>query len=145
MRPLLTQRPDDNEQTVARRLAVYDEQTRPLIEHYRAQGLLRSVDAQGAVDVVTARLVAVLAPAATSAGPAKLTRAPAAKRAAPPKRAAKRRVQPKTKAKTRIKAKAKAKARKKPAAKRARKPARKTASMKKRKPARKKARAKSRR
>ena len=62
--PMLTQRPDDNEQTVARRLAVYDEQTRPLIEHYRAQGLLRSVDAQGAVDAVTARLVAVLAPAA---------------------------------------------------------------------------------
>jgi adenylate kinase len=61
--PLLTQRPDDNEQTVARRLAVYDEQTRPLIEHYRAQGLLRSVDAQGAVDDVTARLVAILAPA----------------------------------------------------------------------------------
>ena len=59
--PALTQRPDDNEQTVTRRLAVYDEQTRPLIDHYRAQGLLRSVDAQGPVDAVTARLIAVLA------------------------------------------------------------------------------------
>jgi adenylate kinase len=58
--PLLTQRPDDNEKTVARRLAVYEEQTRPLIEHYRAQGLLRAIDAQGEVDAVTARLLAVL-------------------------------------------------------------------------------------
>ena len=59
--PVLTQRPDDNEQTVKRRLAVYDEQTRPLIDHYRMQGLLRTVDAQGPVDEVTARLIAVLA------------------------------------------------------------------------------------
>ena len=46
------QRPDDNEQTVARRLSVYDEQTRPLIEHYRRQGLLRSIDAMGTVSEV---------------------------------------------------------------------------------------------
>jgi len=58
--PRLTQRPDDNEQTVARRLAVYDEQTRPLIEHYRAQGLLRAIDAEGDVEAVTDRLLAVL-------------------------------------------------------------------------------------
>ncbi len=58
--PLLVQRPDDNEQTVARRLGVYDEQTRPLIEHYRAQGLLRSIDAMGTVGEVEARLAAVL-------------------------------------------------------------------------------------
>jgi adenylate kinase len=60
---LLVQRPDDNEQTVTRRLAVYDQQTRPLIEHYRALGLLRTIDAQGEVDEVTARLLAVLPPA----------------------------------------------------------------------------------
>lgn len=59
--PQLTQRPDDNEQTVTRRLAVYDEQTRPLIAHYRAQGLLRTIDAQGSVDAVTARLLEALA------------------------------------------------------------------------------------
>ena len=57
---LLTQRPDDNEQTVTRRLAVYDEQTRPLIAHYRAQGLLRTINAQGSVDEVTARLLQAL-------------------------------------------------------------------------------------
>ena len=59
--PRLTQRPDDNEQTVTRRLAVYDEQTKPLIAHYRAQGLLRTIDAQGSVDAVTARLLKALA------------------------------------------------------------------------------------
>ena len=46
---------------MTRRLAVYDEQTRPLIAHYRAQGLLRTIDAQGSVDAVTVRLLAALA------------------------------------------------------------------------------------
>ncbi len=70
--PALTQRPDDNEQTVTRRLAVYDEQTRPLIEHYHARGLLRTVDAQGSVGEVTARLIAVLArPKRSRKAPAK--------------------------------------------------------------------------
>ena len=64
--PLLTQRPDDNEQTVARRLNVYDQQTLPLIEHYRAQGLLRTIDAMGSVSEVESRLRAVLAPAVTA-------------------------------------------------------------------------------
>lgn len=62
--PLLTQRPDDNEQTVARRLGVYDQQTLPLIEHYRAQGLLRTIDAMGSVAEVESRLRAVLPAAA---------------------------------------------------------------------------------
>jgi adenylate kinase len=63
----LTQRPDDNEATVAERLRVYEEQTRPLIDFYRARGLLRVIDAQGDVDAVAARLTGALAPAATSA------------------------------------------------------------------------------
>jgi adenylate kinase len=52
----LVQRPDDNEATVTERLRVYDAQTRPLIEFYRSQGLLRVIDAQGGVDEVSARL-----------------------------------------------------------------------------------------
>jgi adenylate kinase len=52
----LVQRPDDNEATVAERLRVYDAQTRPLIDFYRSQGLLRVIDAQGGVDQVTERL-----------------------------------------------------------------------------------------
>jgi len=52
----LIQRPDDNEATVTERLRVYDEQTRPLIEFYRARGLLRTINAEGEVDEVTRRL-----------------------------------------------------------------------------------------
>jgi adenylate kinase len=52
----LMQRPDDNEATVSERLRVYDEQTRPLIEFYRARGRLRTINAEGEVDEVTRRL-----------------------------------------------------------------------------------------
>src|SRR5438046_209675 len=56
----LMQRPDDNEATVAERLRVYDEKTRPLIDFYRARGLLRVIDAAGDVDEVTRRLARAL-------------------------------------------------------------------------------------
>jgi adenylate kinase len=65
--PLLTQRPDDNEQTVTRRLSVYDEQTLPLIGHYRALGLLRSINAMGSVAEVESRLHKALASSAQAA------------------------------------------------------------------------------
>ncbi len=52
----LFQRPDDNEATVAERLKVYDQKTKPLIEFYRGHGILRSIDAEGALDEVTERL-----------------------------------------------------------------------------------------
>jgi adenylate kinase len=52
----LFQRPDDNEATVAERLKVYDEKTKPLIEFYRDHGILKSIDAEGELDEVTARL-----------------------------------------------------------------------------------------
>jgi adenylate kinase len=62
----LIQRPDDNEATVTERLRVYEKQTRPLIEFYRARGLLRVIDAEGKVDEVTRRLEQALH---ASAGP----------------------------------------------------------------------------
>jgi adenylate kinase len=40
----LIHRADDNEETVAARLATYEEQTRPLLEHYRSSDLLRTVN-----------------------------------------------------------------------------------------------------
>jgi adenylate kinase len=52
----LFQRPDDNEETVAKRLKVYEENTKPLIEFYRHKGILRSINAEGDVGEVTARL-----------------------------------------------------------------------------------------
>ena len=81
----LVQRPDDKEETVAHRLKVYDEQTKPLIEFYRDMGLLQSINAEGDVDVITERLESALR-AATSKAP------PAAKRAAGKRVAGKRAV-----------------------------------------------------
>ena len=52
----LYQRDDDQEQTVKRRLDVYARQTAPLLDHYRGQGLLTTVDAQGAIDMVRAAI-----------------------------------------------------------------------------------------
>ena len=56
----LIQRADDNEQTIGNRLRVYREQTEPLVQHYQAAGLLRTVDGEGAVDGVYQRLTAAL-------------------------------------------------------------------------------------
>ncbi|MGL5407027.1 MAG: adenylate kinase [Propionibacteriaceae bacterium] len=49
-------RADDNEETIRRRQETYLEQTQPLIETYRKQGILLEVDAMGAVDEVAARI-----------------------------------------------------------------------------------------
>lgn len=46
-------RADDNEQTVANRLQVFDEATRPLVEYYRGRGLLHMIDAAQEADTVT--------------------------------------------------------------------------------------------
>lgn len=40
----LIHRADDNSETVTARLATYEEQTRPLLDHYRSRDLLRTVD-----------------------------------------------------------------------------------------------------
>ena len=45
----LVQRSDDTEETITRRLKVYQEQTAPLIEYYRKAGLLRTVKATGEI------------------------------------------------------------------------------------------------
>jgi adenylate kinase len=58
--PPLVQRKDDEESTVRQRLTVYEQQTRPLADYYAAQGLLHVIDANAAVDEVSARLFAVL-------------------------------------------------------------------------------------
>lgn len=93
----LTQRPDDNEATVAERLRVYEEKTRPLIDFYRARGLLRVIDAMGDVEEVSRRLGQALgAPALRAARAAKSAtrRAPhrtgARRKAAQPKSARRR-------------------------------------------------------
>ncbi len=54
-------RSDDDEAVVRHRLDVYREQTEPLIDIYDGRGVLVKVDAIGAIDDVTDRIVAALA------------------------------------------------------------------------------------
>ena len=56
----LLQREDDHEEKIATRLEVYRTQTEPVIGYYRERGKLESVDAEGTVDEVYARLQDVL-------------------------------------------------------------------------------------
>jgi len=53
----LFQREDDKEATILNRLAVYEEQTAPLITYYGAAGLLRSVNGLGTVEGIQAEIV----------------------------------------------------------------------------------------
>lgn len=53
-------RSDDNEETIRVRQQVYAEQTAPLLEVYRARGVLVEVDGLGAVNDVSQRLFAAL-------------------------------------------------------------------------------------
>ena len=57
----LIQRDDDNEETIKSRLDVYRQQTEPLVEYYQSRGRLKTVDANGSMDDVYERLLAVLA------------------------------------------------------------------------------------
>jgi adenylate kinase len=79
----LFQRPDDNEETVAQRLKVYEDKTKPLIEFYGDQGLLQRIDAEGDVEEITKRLESALQAAtkqgAAGARPAAKPRSAAAK------------------------------------------------------------------
>jgi adenylate kinase len=94
--PNLVQRPDDREETVVKRLEVYDAQTKPLVAYYAKTGLLRIVDADADMEEVTHRLEAALLPRGTPT--VKVSRA-RGKRKITPKRkaAAKRKVLPKRK------------------------------------------------
>jgi adenylate kinase len=56
----LIQRADDNEETIGNRLRVYREQTEPLVDFYRAAGLLKTVEGEGEIDEIYARLKAAL-------------------------------------------------------------------------------------
>lgn len=47
-------RADDNEEVLRKRLAVYEEQTAPLVNYYDERGLLKTVDGMKAVEEVTA-------------------------------------------------------------------------------------------
>jgi adenylate kinase len=51
-------RADDTPDVIAKRLDVYQEQTRPVIEHYEKKGLLRRISGRGTIEEIAKRLVA---------------------------------------------------------------------------------------
>ena len=53
-------RSDDNPETVANRLKVFDDATLPLVDYYRGRGLLQVVDANADADRVTETILAGL-------------------------------------------------------------------------------------
>jgi len=59
----LYQREDDTEETVTERLRVYEENTAPVVQHYRDEGVLVEVDGEGTPDEVFERVQAVVADA----------------------------------------------------------------------------------
>jgi adenylate kinase len=59
----LIQRPDDTEDTVRKRLQVYHEQTKPLVEFYQqhgGDGVYRNVPGVGSVSEIKDRVLAAL-------------------------------------------------------------------------------------
>jgi adenylate kinase len=54
----LVQRPDDKEEVIGKRLEVYEQQTRPLVDHYSKLGLLRAIAGEGELDDVFERMEA---------------------------------------------------------------------------------------
>lgn len=56
----LIQRDDDKPEVIRKRLAVYKEQTLPVIDYYRSEGLLKEVNASGAPEEVYERLKGVM-------------------------------------------------------------------------------------
>jgi adenylate kinase len=67
-RAALEGRSDDRPETVAERLRVYREKTAPLVEHYRAAGILKDVDGSGEIFEVAGRIDRALAGSARMAG-----------------------------------------------------------------------------
>ena len=53
-------RDDDNAEVIRHRLEVYRQQTAPLIAYYRERELLQSVDANGSIETIAARIEALL-------------------------------------------------------------------------------------
>ena len=53
-------RKDDEPETVKKRLEVYHEQTAPLIEYYKKQGILHEIDGTLGIDGVAAKVAEIL-------------------------------------------------------------------------------------
>jgi len=78
----LYQRPDDKEEVIGKRLEVYDQQTKPLIEHYSNIGLLRAVAGEGELDEVSERMEAAALAKPVPASKVKVTKSASSKTSA---------------------------------------------------------------
>jgi len=56
----LFQRGDDKEETIKKRLDVYDAQTAPLIDYYKKKGILKSVVGTGSIDEIFKKVCNIL-------------------------------------------------------------------------------------
>lgn len=60
-------RADDNAESIAKRLAIYESETAPILEVYRARGIVDSIDGVGTLDEITERILSALAARGISA------------------------------------------------------------------------------
>lgn len=56
----LFQRDDDKEETIKKRLEVYNAQTAPLFDYYKQKGILKSVSGTGSIDEIYSRICTAL-------------------------------------------------------------------------------------
>ena len=56
----LTQRKDDTREVAQSRFDTYDKETAPLVDYYKKQGALKSIDANGTIEEVWGRLLDVI-------------------------------------------------------------------------------------
>lgn len=54
-------RADDNEESIAKRLSIYESETAPILEVYRGRGIVDEIDGVGSLDEITERIMAALA------------------------------------------------------------------------------------
>ncbi len=60
-RMLARGRADDNEETIRNRLSVFDRQTKPLIDYYRQQDKLKTIEGVGSVEDIAANIAQAIA------------------------------------------------------------------------------------
>jgi adenylate kinase len=56
----LVQREDDTPGAIARRLAIYDDQTKPLLSYYAARGMLETIDGDQEIEKVTSDILGAI-------------------------------------------------------------------------------------